>query len=151
MKTKIKTKSFLTPETKANMSVMISILVAGFVIAGAIYFTNSSSKTGGEIEEKIVEDINNVTVVDGKQIIEIKAKGGYRPVHSIAKAGIPTIIRMNTNGTFDCTSVLRIPSLDISQNLPISGNTDIDLGIQKVSVLQGTCGMGMYPFDITFQ
>ena len=58
---------------------------------------------------------------------------------------------MNTNGTFDCTSIVRIPKLNISQNLPISGSTDIDLGTQKVATLQGTCGMGMYPFDITFQ
>lgn len=148
---KTKTKSFLTPETKSNMSVMISILVAGFVIAGAIYFSNSSKNEGQGTEEKVVENVNNVSIVDGKQIIEIKAKGGFNPTHSIAKAGIPTVLRMNTNGTFDCTSIVRIPKLNISQNLPISGSTDIDLGTQKVAVLQGTCGMGMYPFDITFQ
>ena len=103
------------------------------------------------MEETVEENINNVSIENGKQIIEIRAKGGYRPTHSIAKAGLPTILRINTNGTFDCSSSVRIPSMGIGQNLPLSGTTDIDLGVQKVTTLQGTCGMGMYPFDIKFE
>ena len=41
--------------------------------------------------------------------------------------------------------------MDISKNLPQSGVTDIDIGSQEVSILQGTCGMGMYPFEIEFK
>ncbi len=93
----------------------------------------------------------NVTVIDGKQIIEITAKGEYQPRQSVAKAGIPTILRFNTQGTFDCTSAVRIPSMNISKNLPPSGVTDIDLGTQKIATLHGTCGMGMFPFQIDFQ
>ena len=33
----------------------------------------------------------------------------------------------------------------------ITKNPDIDLGNQKLGILQGTCGMGMYPFEIDFQ
>ena len=127
--------------------IIFSILGAALIIGGAIFFTGGKSGTSGAP----IENANNVSVVDGKQIIEIRAKGGYFPVHSLAKAGIPTILRMNTNGTFDCTSSVRIPGLNISQNLPLSGSTDIDLGTQKVSTIQGTCGMGMYPFDIKFE
>lgn len=93
----------------------------------------------------------NVNIVDGKQIIEIHAKGGYQPRQSIAKAGIPTILRMDTSGTFDCSSSVRIPSMDISKTLPQTGITDIDLGTTKAGPLQGTCGMGMFPFEINFQ
>ena len=89
--------------------------------------------------------------MDGKQIIEMTAKGGYEPNKSVAKAGVPTILRFDTNGTFDCSSSVRIPSLNISQNLPISGKTDIDIGVQKVGNFQGTCGMGMYPFEVKFE
>lgn len=96
-------------------------------------------------------NVNNVTVVDGKQIIEIKAKGGYLPQKSIAKAGVPTILRINTSGTFDCSAALRIPSKNINEMLPNSGVTDIDLGINEVSTLNGTCGMGMYSFAIDFK
>jgi plastocyanin domain-containing protein len=135
---------------KQNLMIIIAIIFAVLVIFVAFYFTKKSS-SGNNNGNVVEENINNVSIVDGKQIIEIKAKGGYRPVHSVAKAGIPTILRFNTNGTFDCSSFVRIPSMNISQNLSMSGTTDIDLGIQKVSTLQGTCGMGMYPFDIKFE
>ena len=110
------------------------------------------SKAKNEIEKTL----NKVTIDKSvkkasSQIIEITAKGGYTPRKSIAKAGIPTILRLNTNGTFDCSSSVRIPSLDIFKNLPQSGTTDIDLGIQNVGTLNGSCGMGMYPFEIQFQ
>lgn len=139
---------------KSNIYLIASIALAILAIFSAMYFSNkdtSDAFVNRDGEEVIEENINNVSVVDGKQIIEIKAKGGYRPTHSIAKAGLPTILRINTNGTFDCSSSVRIPSMGIGQNLPLSGTTDIDLGTQKVATLQGTCGMGMYPFDIKFQ
>ena len=98
-----------------------------------------------------IANANNVTIVDGKQIIELNAKGGFNPEKSIAKAGIPTILRFNTKNTFDCSSSIRIPSMNISKNLPQTGSTDIDIGIQQVATLQGTCGMGMYPFEVEFQ
>lgn len=123
---------------------VISILVAVVLIGGAFALTRKSDTTS-------VANANNVTVVDGKQIVEISAKGGYQPRKSIAKAGIPTIIRFNTSGTFDCSSSVRIPSMNISKSLPQSGTTDIDIGTQEVATLQGTCRMGMYPFEIQFK
>ena len=135
---------------KTNITIIISILLAILVIVGAIYFSNKSASQGRDqnTEEQIV---NNVSVVNGKQIIEIRAKGGFNPIHSVARAGIPTILRVDTDGTFDCSSTVRIPSMNISQNLPMSGTTDIDIGIQKAGLFQGTCGMGMYPFDVRFE
>ena len=138
---------------KTNIFLVISIILAILIIGGALYFSKGDSsqttipKTGEEREEYA----NNVSVVDGKQIIEIKAKDGFSPEDSIAKAGIPTILRVSTSGTFDCSSSIRIPEMNISQSLPISGSTDIDIGIEKVGTFQGTCGMGMYRFDIDFQ
>ena len=103
------------------------------------------------LKEENTQNENNVSIVSGKQIIEISAKGGYSPKVSIAKANTPTIIRFNTNGTFDCSASVRIPSMNISKILPNSGTTDLDIGAQKVGIFQGTCGMGMYPFEINFQ
>ncbi len=123
---------------------IISIIAAAIFIGGAFMLTGSGD-TGHVATE------NNVSIVDGTQIIEIDARGGYQPLKSIAKAGIPTIIRFNTKGTFDCSSSVRIPSMGISTSLPQTGSTDIDIGIQKVATLQGSCGMGMYPFEVEFQ
>lgn len=137
---------------KSNTIIFISVIFTAFLIYFAIYYNKNESSTDNDIRNKIVEEnVNNVSIIDGKQIIEIRAKGGYRPLHSVAKAGIPTILRVDTNGTFDCSSSIRIPSMNIGQNLPMSGTTDIDLGVQKVGIFQGTCGMGMYPFDIKFE
>ena len=124
---------------------IISVIVAVVLIGGAFMLTRSGGDAGQ------VSNANNVTVVDGKQIIEINAKGGYQPRKSIAKAGIPTIIRFNTKGTFDCSSSVRIPSMNISKVLPQTGSTDIDIGSGKLGTLQGSCGMGMYPFEVEFQ
>lgn len=125
-------------------STIISIVVALSLVGGVLVLTRSSD--GGA-----VSNVNNVTVVDGKQIIEIKAKGGYLPRKSIAQAGLPTILRFDTNGTFDCSSSVRVPSLKIVKTLPQTGVTDIDIGVGQPGTLQGMCGMGMYPFEVEFQ
>lgn len=125
-------------------------LVVGAVIIGAslVFIATRGSDSQQAAEPAI--PVNNVAIVEGKQVIDISAKGGYNPVQSAAKAGIPTILRVSTKGTFDCSSAVRIPSMSISKNLPPSGTTDIDLGSPQLGTLQGTCGMGMYPFEITF-
>ncbi len=129
-------------------STTITILAAAILIGGAIIFT---SKSKGEAAGLKVADANNVTMVNGKQIIDIQVKGGYIPKKSTAKLGVPTILRFTTNGTFDCTSGVRIPSMGISKTLPPTGTTYIDIGSPTVATLQGVCSMGMYPFEVSFQ
>lgn len=138
-----------------NKNTIISIVVSAALIIFAIVLTSgktnnqSSNQSGTNATQET--SVNNVSIIDGKQIIEITAKGGYTPRKSIAKAGIPTILRFNTNGTFDCSSSVRIPSMNIFKSLPQRGTTDIDLRTQKIGTLNGSCGMGMYPFEISFQ
>lgn len=131
------------------MKTIVAIIIAVAIIGGAILLTKGGGDNSSGISS--MPSVQNVSIVDGKQIIEIKAKGGYTPRASLAKANIPTILRFNTNGTFDCSSLVRIPNMNITKVLPQSGITDIDLGNQKIGTLQGTCGMGMYPFEIQFQ
>lgn len=126
-------------------STFLSIIVAALLIGGAFLLTqNNSSATN-------TPPANNVTIVDGKQIVEITAKGGHSPRTSSAKAGIPTVIRFQTNGTFDCSSSIRIPSMGVSKNLPPTGTIDIDIIDPQPGPLTGMCGMGMYPFTVNFQ
>lgn len=125
----------------------ISILIAAVLIGGAIVLVsgNKDSNIGTQ------QAANNVSVVDGKQIITINAKGSYSPKLTTAKAGMPTVIKMNTQGTFDCTSALTIPSLGYRNNLPPSGETLIDVPPQKAgTTMKGLCAMGMYNFSINF-
>ncbi len=125
-------------------TITISVIIAVALIVGSLVLAKSNN------EPSSVVGVNNVTVVNGTQIIEITARGGYQPRRSVAKVGIPTILRFSTNGTFDCSSSVRIPSLNISKLLPQKGLTDIDIGSGQVGTLKGSCGMGMYPFDVEF-
>lgn len=125
--------------------IVASIVIAGGIIFGAFMLAKNNSQPDNPAS------VQNVTVVDGKQIIEIEARGGYSPRKSAAKAGVPTILRFKTSGTFDCSSSVRIPSLGVNKILPQSGTIDIDLGDQTSGRLQGSCGMGMYPFEVDFQ
>jgi plastocyanin domain-containing protein len=134
----------------------ISIIVAVVLMLGALMLSlmggnGIGTQTGVQTNVSAGGNSSNVSMVDGKQIIEIEVKGGYRPGKSIAKAGVPTIIRFKTNGTFDCSSSVRIPNLNFSQTLPQTGTTDINVGTSTVGVLQGTCGMGMYRFEVEFR
>lgn len=128
-------------------SIITSAIVVLILIGGAFVFTKGNPKQANEN----VVSVSNVTIENGVQIVEIKARGGYTPKISTAKAGIPTILRFNTNGTFDCSSSVRIPSLNISKNLSTSGQTDIELPNSNTGTLKGTCGMGMYSFEVVFQ
>ena len=126
-------------------STIFSIIIAVTLIGGSIFLLKNNPQTTNDAP------VNNVRVVDGKQIINIHVKGGYQPTKSVAKIGIPTVLRFETGGTFDCSASIRIPSMNIGKILPPSGTTDIDLGTPEITTLQGTCGMGMYPFEVDFQ
>lgn len=125
----------------------ISILIAAVLIGGVIVLTGGRNGSNGIATQAG----NNVRMTDGKQIIEINAKGGYAPRMTVAKAGLPTVIRVDTRSTFDCSSALTIPSLGYRKNLPSSGETLIEVPPQNSgSVLQGLCAMGMYNFVVKF-
>lgn len=138
-----------------NKSIIISIGVAVLLIGGAIAYTsnivcvgNSCSTSPSHNNQKVGE----IRTIDGKQVIEISVKGGYSPRKTIAKAGVPTLLRMKTNGTFDCSSSLMIPQLNYRKILSSSGVEDIEIPASKaIGVLRGLCSMGMYNFEIDFE
>jgi plastocyanin domain-containing protein len=128
----------------------IPIIASAFIIGLALLFV--VTRGGGQSNDSAnVPAGNVVSVVDGKQIIDITAKGGYSPRTITAQAGMPTILRVKTSGTFDCSSALVIPSINYRKNLPPSGITEIALGSQDAGkTIQGVCGMGMYSFAVRF-
>lgn len=127
----------------------MKIFITTLTVAALIGFAFIITRGGGNSAP--IGNGNNVSIVDGTQIIDLTAKGGYSPSKSVAKAGIPTILRFTTNGTFDCSSSVRIPSMNLFKSLTLSGKTDIELGSPSIGILQGSCGMGMYPFQVDFQ
>jgi plastocyanin domain-containing protein len=131
------------------MKTIIGGIVSGFAFVGLVILMFGGSGNSGLDS---MSAGNNVSIVDGTQIVEIRAKGGYSPRRSVAKAGVPTILRMKTSGTFDCSGALVIPAINYQENLPMSGNTDITLPAQTAGkTIQGFCAMGMYSFEVDFE
>ena len=126
--------------------IVISIIATAILIGGAIMFSGSGA--GFAVA---TPSVDNESIANGKQIVEIGVKGGYSPKLTAAKANMPTVLRMKTNATFDCTSFLNIPSIGYRNSLPPSGETDIEIPAQQSgTTLKGLCAMGMYHFAINF-
>jgi plastocyanin domain-containing protein len=121
-----------------NAPTVIAVLAVAALISFAV-FGRSADSAGP------------ASVPDGAQVVTITAKGGYAPESQTATAGVPTVLRVVTSGTYDCSTALRIPSLGVSKQLPPTGETLIDLGTPSVGTLRGTCSMGMYSFAINFE
>ncbi len=127
-----------------NKTVSIIITLGLIVAIGIVLTGGSTTKDSSKI-------IQNTEIKDGIQYITIDAKGGYSPQLSNAKAGIPTKLIVKTFGTYDCSASLVIKSINYQKILSQSTEEIIDIGIPKAGEpLRGTCGMGMYNFEIDF-
>ncbi len=103
-------------------------------------------------QQTLTNSVGEITMEDGVQVIRIVAKGGYYPREITATANTPTELRIETNGTFDCSASLVIPDIGYDAILPPSGIEKISLTAdQATGRLAGRCGMGMYSFVIDFQ
>lgn len=129
------------------MTGAVAIVVLAFLVTLSVGgFESEVSGDGGGV------GMNNVSIVGGVQVIEVSAKGGYSPRSTVAKADMPTVLKMKTRGTFDCSVALRIPDLGFNEILPSSGETEINVPPQKAgTTLKGLCSMGMYNFAIKFE
>jgi len=123
--------------------ILVTFAFIGFLISqlsnttAAIDYSQYSSKS--------------VSLDNGVQIISMVANTGYSPNKILAQANIPNKLRIETKNTYDCTSELNIPSLNIKRSLPATGVTDIDIPSQIMgSTLQGYCGASTYEFQIKF-
>jgi plastocyanin domain-containing protein len=100
----------------------------------------------------VTDDNSAVSMQDGVQVIDLTAKGGYTPKFVEAKAGVATELRVATQGTFDCSASLVILELDYDSILEPTGVETIAIAANKAQgTLEGTCGMGMYDFEIAFK
>ena len=125
---------------------MVALTIGLVFIGWAFWFVSAKPRTDEGATSTAA------TVVDGKQIIDITAKGGYSPRVVTAKAGIPTVLRVTTNGTFDCSASVVIPKLSYQKFLQPSATEDIAISAEQAQgTLQGLCSMGMYNFQIKFK
>ncbi|MEK7101283.1 MAG: cupredoxin domain-containing protein [Patescibacteria group bacterium] len=126
-----------------QLPLIVSLLIAVVIIGGAVALGQKSDTTA--------QAVQNVSMEGEKQIIEIDAKGGYFPGLTTAKAGVPTVLRLKTNGTYDCSSAVAIPSIGFRKNLEATGVTEVEVPANVAQgTLEGMCSMGMYTFSVKF-
>jgi plastocyanin domain-containing protein len=94
----------------ASLITIFLVALLGFLLFSGNKNESPTNTTGG----------SNVTEADGAQSITLNVKGGYFPRTSFAKANMPTTLIFKTNGTFDCSSAVRIPSLKLQAFLPLT-------------------------------
>ncbi len=89
---------------------------------------------------------------DGSQSLAVLASNGYYPLSTTAKAGVPSVLRVYTDNTYDCSRAFLLPQGRVRKLLAPSGVTEIAIpALDKGTELFGTCAMGMYTFTITFE
>ncbi len=131
-----------------NTTLIASLIIAAGLVLGALIFAGA----GGGGTGVRAGNSSAVHMEGNTQVVEVVAKGGYRPDVIIAKAGVPTVLRMRTQSTFDCSAAFVIPALGIRKMLPPSGVTEFTIPSQPAgSELQGLCGMGMYGVTMQFR
>lgn len=128
--------------------VIITSVVLTVLAIGGIFMLLRADNAPSSIADG---GTSNISVIDGKQVIRINAKGGYAPRITTARADMPTVIEVQTNGTYDCSLALTVPVVGFRKNLPASGITPIEIPPQQPgSTVRGVCTMGMYHFAVNF-
>ena len=142
-----KNNKLRTEDNSNNNAAKIFFGVCALLLVGLVVFMFSFMGSGKQDTSEGTATISE----DGKQVINLTAKGGYSPGIITAQADKESVLKVKTTNTFDCSSALTIPSLNVNKNLPANGETLINLPIQAAGTeLKGTCSMGMYNFTIKF-
>jgi plastocyanin domain-containing protein len=93
----------------------------------------------------------NAIIDNNQQTIKLTAKNGFSPKATLAKADTPTTLKVSTENTFDCSSVINISEFNISKTLPSSGVTDLIIPPQTSGkTITGFCSSSLNTFLITF-
>jgi plastocyanin domain-containing protein len=133
------------------MKTKIIGMAVALVAAGAVWLaTMKTDNSANTVATKAPLPVAAVPTGD-KQVIEILVKDGYQPNDIDAKAGVPTVLKMKTQATFDCSTEFTIPQLGVRVHLEPTGETAIDIPAQKAGdSIYGVCGMGMDKLEIKF-
>jgi len=134
-------------------NLILSLAAATLIIGAAIWWAEGIKvDSPAAKEEKISPDSGQAELVGDRQEIEILARGGYWPRQITARAGVPLVLKIKTDGGFDCSRSLVIPSLNYRKLLAPIGEEEIRLSADQArGTLRGLCSMGMYSFLINFK
>ncbi|MBN3459871.1 MAG: sulfite exporter TauE/SafE family protein [Mycobacteriaceae bacterium] len=112
-----------------------------------------SSLSAGRVMQKLgltapaVAVADTVSVRDRRQQVTITATGrGYAPASIALRAGLPTTLVVHSERAEGCVRAFVVR--DRLYNLPVDGDTPIDLGVIDAGTIRFACAMGMYHGEI---
>ena len=124
----------------AVLVVGVLAINTGLVLRGSAFTLSSLLNTGPSAPAALAPIDAN-----GTQQLRLEARStSYSPSRVGARAGVPTVLTIVTNGTSGCTRAFVIPSMGLQRLLPETGETRVNLGTLESGELQFTCSMGMY-------
>jgi len=131
------------------MKKMMIVCAAGAIALGGVWYLASKPSATGAATAPAKPVASALT--GNEQVFEITVKEGYQPKEINAKAGVPVILKMKTQGTFDCSATFVIPQLGIREQFQATGEKSITIPAQKAGdSVRGVCGMGMFSLVIKF-
>ncbi len=140
--------------TKETRYTILALILGLAVIGGAVLFGSKGrdvDEAGPFVRPGVVE-FGTATREGDVQYVDITARGGYSPRVIKAAAGVPTVIRMKTENTYDCSIALVIPDLGYQSYLKPTDTVEIPVPVEKTQgTLKGMCSMAMYHFQIDFE
>jgi plastocyanin domain-containing protein len=124
--------------------VILGILMAnrGFTLLGVNIPINNLLSFNSKNSSNVITDENKATVIDGKQVVKIKAtSSGYSPRVVFIEKNLPTEIIFEGETITSCNNEVIFPSMNIKQKLT-KGETKINFtaGDKDISY---SCWMGM--------
>lgn len=88
------------------------------------------------------------TAADPNPVIQVSGTG-YSPSTITVPSGQPVNLKLVAKGQLGCTSILRIPKLDIQEQIASRSTTVVTATFPEPGNYSFSCGMGMYTGTIT--
>jgi len=141
--------SAISSTATGNFSRIFLRFSGAFVLLLALFNLNSGiALTGFDLSRVFAvgsqEEINEALIITGdvQEVSMAVTSYGYEPKNLTIKAGVPVRWKINGDEAYGCTSVMTIPSLNISKPLQ-QGENIIEFTASQKGQLAFMCSMGM--------
>ena len=144
--------SFAKGKTQRHFTTFSAVLV---IILGLFALPNGMALAGATIslgDDSIVNVNENVNIVDGKQIIDMKIVGlDYYPHKFTILQGVPVKWRIDGTQAQGCAQVITVPKLGITEFMPQNGIKTIEFMPEELGKIPFSCTMGMTTYGSAFE
>jgi uncharacterized protein len=145
----LKKKAFVYITSLVIVTLGITAINTGQVLRGSPHTLQNYYKAIAGNTPKTVQAAAPINE-NGQQEVTINVYStSYKSSFQTLKAGVPVRLTLKTNQTYGCSRAFVIPSQNISQVLPETGDTVVEFTPSKTGPLTYTCSMGMYSGSFT--